>query len=132
MPNTDPDTAVVACTTLPRHLGLATDVSSTNLLALVVVCKCVCIDGEGEGVGRSRQGLGGSRGMQVRLSPLRRFPKIRNFKRKSVPCIYKHAAKLCQNAANYVKMWQNAAKENAVTYIKCGKLCQNAAKCGNI
>ncbi len=49
MPNSDPDTAVVACTTLPRHLGLATDVSSTNLLALVVVCKCVCIDGEGEG-----------------------------------------------------------------------------------
>ena len=107
MPNSDPDTAVVACTTLSRHLGLATDVSSTNLLALVVVCKCVCIDGEGEGVGRSRQGLGGSGGMQVRLSPLQRFPKIRHFKRKNVPCIYQNAA-------------------------KCGKMRQHGGKCGKM
>ena len=49
MPNINPATAIVAWTTLLRHLGLATDASSTNTLALVAVCKCVCIDGEDKG-----------------------------------------------------------------------------------
>ena len=49
MPDMNPATAIVAWTTLLRHLGLATDASSTNTLALVALCKCVCIDGEDKG-----------------------------------------------------------------------------------
>ena len=80
MSNTNPATVVVAWTTL-RILGLP------------------MMRGQEQAY---RQDLGGSRGMQVKLSLLQRFPT---------------------NVAFYTEMRQHTAK--------CGKMRQNAAKCGN-